>query len=88
MAIVMNNPDTIDLLLFNPRTTETNWSESNAVADDAEMLNTITVSQGRAKFYGSLHDSIRQVWVELGVPIAFLITATKYCTSTYNVSLF
>lgn len=59
MAVIMDNPDTIDLLFFKPGTAETKWSESNAMTDNAEMLNTSAVCQGRAKLYSSLHDSFR-----------------------------
>lgn len=88
MAVVMDNPDPIDNFFIEPSTEETNWSESHAMTNNTEVLDTFAACKGRAKLHSSLHDSIRQVWVKLRVPIAFLITTTKYCTPAYNVSMF
>lgn len=82
VAVVMNNPNIIDLLFLDSSTADSYRSQTDSMPDDAEMLNTFAVCQERAYAYGSLHDPHGKVWVRLGVPIAFLIATSKEGTSS------
>lgn len=45
VTVIMDDPDLIDLLFLKPGTAETDWSESNVMTNDAEMLDTFAICQ-------------------------------------------
>ena len=54
------------------------------MTNDTEVLDSSAACQRRTELDSSFHNPIGQVRIKLGVPIAFLITSTKYCTSAYK----
>ena len=48
---------------------------------DTKVLNSFATSKRRAKVYGSFHDPVRKGKVDLGIPITFLVGASKECAA-------
>lgn len=57
MAIIVDHPVIVDLLLLEAGPAEADGSKTNAMADDAKMLNTFSVGQRRANLHSPLHDA-------------------------------
>lgn len=72
MAIVVHRPDTVDAFLLQPHTVESDRSQPDSVTDDAQMFDPFAARQGGTEVYGSFHDSVREVRIELRIPVSFL----------------
>ena len=83
MSIVVNGPDPIDSFLRKPYSARTYRPESNTVSDDTKVIDSFAVSECGTNGHGSLHDSVGEGEVNLGVPIVLLVTAAQDGAAAY-----
>lgn len=80
----MHRPDPIDAFFFQSHAVEPDGSQAHSMTNDTQMLDTLAARQGGAQVYGSLHDSVREVGIELRVPVSFLERTSEDRTAAYR----
>jgi hypothetical protein len=82
MSVIMDHPNPITNLLFlKPCATEPERSQADTLADNTEVLDSPAARQSRAQIDCPLHDSVREVGVDLRVPVALLVASADKSSS-------
>lgn len=77
MAIVVNNPSALNLLLLYPCATISRRSQANAMSNDVQSLNALAIRQLRVRLNTPLHNPDGQVRVRLRLPVILLIASAE-----------
>lgn len=81
MPVVVHRPDAVDAFLLQSHAVQPDGSQTYPVSDDTQMFDPFAARQGGTQVHGSLHDPVRQVRIELRVPVPFLERASENCTT-------
>jgi hypothetical protein len=78
MTVVVNDCHAVHLVFFNASATLSQWSETNAMANDIQSLYSLSLrNETGADIDATLHDAIRKVHIWDSIPVVLLIRATE-----------
>lgn len=78
MAVVVNNCHTVNLIFFNASATLSQRAQANAVANDIQPLNSLSLlNETGADIDATLHDAVGKVHIWDSAPVVLLIRATE-----------